>query len=293
MKKIVNIVNEIVKVALLSAIVVFMAMNVDVLQKPKSNESVLNKAPKIVELNEEAKGDFKQRENLLKKIMEHSVSQVFKFPGSVKFQDINFEYKRIFHDHGINIDTEKELEFASMCGQYSAQNAMAIYGPSRPFYGEIAVNNEEKGISGEVWIEFDGEIKKLISLDSTVMLDGDREEFEKLYKANCGDIDNLFMGVFSQYEIGYAALSVKYYLKELDNLSKYPEAKESLSKCTFSGASHDYCIGTEICKREKELDKVIAEFCALKNQVCSVKDKETDCEAKLETAYKAKKSSKK
>lgn len=293
MEKIVKIVIELVKIALLSAIAVFMGMNVGILQKPISSETGLNKPSTTIELSEDSKSDSNQRKIDLRKIMEHSLSQMFKFPGSVRFQDANYEYKRVFHDHGINVAPEKELEFAALCGQYSAQNAMAVYGPVRPFYAEVAVNNEEKGITGDVWLEIDGEIKKLISLDSSIALDGDKDEFEKLYAKNCGNIDSAFMGVFSQYDIGYAALSVKYYLEELGKLSKYPEAKNSLIKCSNSGASHDYCIGSEICQRVKELDENMSEFCSLKKQICAANDKPADCEAKLETAYKAKKSSKK
>lgn len=287
-----KIVIELVKIALLSAIAVFMGMSIGILQQPISSETGLNEPSTTIELSEDSKSDSNQRKTDLRKIMEHSLSQIFKFPGSVRFRDVNYEYKRVFHDHGINVAPEKELEFATLCGQYSAQNAMAVYGPVRPFYAEVAVNNEEKGITGDIWLEIDGEIKKLISLDSSIAIDGDKDEFEKLYAKNCGSIDSAFMGVFSQYDIGYAALSVKYYLEELDKLSKYPEAKKSLTKCSNSGASHDYCIGSEICQRAKELDENMSEFCSLKKQVCTADDKPADCEAKLETAYKAKKSSK-
>ncbi|WP_297893045.1 hypothetical protein [Shewanella sp.] len=284
---------EFIKIALLSVIAIFMGMNIGILQTPISSETGMNKPSEAIELSEDSKSDSNQRETDLRKIMEHSLSQLFKFPGSVRFLDTNYEYRRVFNDHGINIAPEKELEFATLCGQYSAQNAMAVYGPVQPFYAEVAVNNEEKAITGDVWLEIDGEIKKLISLDSSIALDGDKDEFEKLYAKNCGDIGSAFMGVFSQYDIGYAALSVKYYLEELDKLLKYPEAKESLIECSNSDASHDYCIGAEICQRVKELDENMSEFCSIKKQVCSANDKYADCEAKLEAAYKEKKSSKK
>ncbi|MBE0434042.1 hypothetical protein IBX73_11345 [candidate division WOR-3 bacterium] len=281
---------EFAKIVLLLAIAAFMGMSVGVLQKPISNEAELNEPSAEIKVSEDSTNNTEQRKNDLRKIMEHSLSQLFKYPGSVRFQDTNYQYKRLFYEHGINVTPEKELEFATLCGKYSAQNAMAVYGPLRPFYAEVAVNNEEKGITGDVWLEIDGEIKKLISLDSSFSLDGDKEEFEKLYANKCGDANSAFMGVFSQYDIGYAALSVKFYLEELDKLAKYPEAKESLRKCSNSGASHDYCIGAEICQRVKELDENMSEFCSLKKQVCSVDDKQADCEEKLETAYKAKKS---
>jgi len=293
MEKIVKVVIEFIKIALLSAIAILMGMNIGILQTPTSSETGIHKPSEKIELSEDSKSDSSQREADLRKIMEHSLSQLFKFPESVRFRNTNYEYRRVFNDHGINVAPEKELEFATLCGQYSAQNAMAVYGSARPFYAEVTVNNEEKGITGDVWLEIDGEIKKLISLDSSIALDGDKEEFEKLYAKKCGDIRSAFMGVFSQYDIGYAALSVKYYLEELDKLSKYPVAKESLMKCSNSDASHDYCIGAEICQRVKDLDENMSEFCSIKKQVCSGNDEHADCEEKLEAAYKEKKASKK
>ncbi|MDZ7660847.1 hypothetical protein [Thiohalophilus sp.] len=283
---------EFIKIALLSAIVIIMGMNIGILQTPTSSETGY-KSSEEIDLSEDSKSQSNQRETDLRKIMEHSLSQLFKFPESVRFRNTNYEYMRVLNDHGISVAPEKELEFATLCGQYSAQNAMAVYGSARPFYAEVAVNNEEKGITGDVWLEIDGEIKKLISLDSTIALDGDKEEFEELYSKNCGDIRSAFMGVFGQYDIGYTALSVKHYIKELDKLSKYPGAKESLMECSNSDASHDYCIGAEICQRVKELDENMSKFCSIKKQVCSGNDKHADCEAKLEAAYKEKMPSKK
>lgn len=277
---------EFIKIALLSAIAIFMGMRIGIFQAPISSETGIDKPSEAFELSEGSKRDSNQRETDLRKIMEHSLSQIFKFPGSVRFQNTNYEYRRVFNSHGINVAPEKEFEFATLCGQYSAPNAMAVYEPVRPFYAEVAVNNEEKGITGDVWLEIDGEVIKLISLDSSITLDGGKEEFEKLYKRNCGDIGSAFMGVFSQYEIGYAALAVKYYLEELDKLSKYPGAKDSLIECSNSDASNDYCIDAEICQRVKDLDENMSEFCSIKKQVCSSNDKHADCEAKLESAFK-------
>jgi len=263
-----------------------MGVNVGLFQNPLSDNVELKESSVITEPNKDLKTTLQQRENDLRKIMEHSLSQIFKFPGSVKFQDTQFMYNRVFHDHGINITPEKELEFATLCGQYSAQNAMAVYGKKSPFYAEIAVNNEEKGVTGNVWIEIDGEVKTLFSLDSSFTNNGDINEFKKLYAKNCGSADSAFMGIFNQYDIGYKAIAVKNYIEFLNKLSKYPESKNSLKKCSNSGASYDYCIVSEICKRVKDPEKSIGELCILKNKTCTVDDVCSICEEKLKIVRK-------
>lgn len=283
-----KVITEVLKIVLLAAVVILLGMSVGILQKPISSESIFNSTAsdkKSIESN--------QRERDLRKIMEYNLARLFKFPESVKFQNTKFRYERVFHDHGIEVAPGKELEFATLCGQYSAQNAMAVYGPFRPFYGEVAVNNEARGITADLWLKINGKIKKLISLDSVISLDGNEEEFKKLYAKNCGDINIANMGVFSQYKIGYDALAVKYYSKELDKLSKFPEAAESIHKCVTSGASHGYCIGVEQCQRIKELDDDMGKFCSLQKQVCLAGDITSDCESKIEAAYKEKKSTQK
>lgn len=283
-----KIITEFIKIALLAAIFILLGVSTYFLKKPMLSEPIANK-----DTVEEIALEPNQREHDLRKIMEHSLAKLFKFPESVKYQDTEFEYKRVFKDHGITVESEKELEFATLCGQYSVQNAMAVYGSFKPFYAEVAVNNQEKGVTGDLWLKIDGEIKKLISLDSTVSLDGDEEEFKKLYENNCGDMDKSYMGVFSQYNFGYDALSVKFYSEELDKLSKYPDAFESLQVCSNSAASHDYCIGTELCQRLKELDENMSEWCSMQKQVCLANDKPADCESKIKSAYKEKKANQK
>ncbi|WP_143751506.1 hypothetical protein [Marinobacter sp. LV10R520-4] len=284
---------EFVKIALLLAIAIFLSMSIGLLQNPVLGQNELIESSTKIALTEVKKNDANQRGNDLRKIMENSLAQPFNFPSSVIFQDTEYEYKRVFHDHGINILPEKELEFATLCGQYSASNAMAVYGALSPFYAEVSVNNAEKGITGEVWLEIDGKIKRLISLDSSSTLDGDLQEFKKLYAKNCGDINSSFMGKFSKYDIGFKAFFVKNNLEYLNKLSKYPDSKQSLQHCFDSGASGNYCIIAEACLRIKQLNKNTMESCSFRDKVCSVNDTGAECEEKLKTASETKKSSNK
>lgn len=282
-----RMVIELFKVVLLTCMVLLMAIIVGILPNPtavKNHSDNQAVEPDTVSVLQE---DVSQRESDLRKIMEHSLSHIFKFPESVKFQNSNYEYKRVFHNYGIKVAPEKELEYATLCGQYAASNAMGVYGELRPFYAEVAVNNEQKGITGEVWLDIGGEIKTLMTLDSSITVSGEQEEFEKLYSKNCANKDKEYMGAFSEYEDGYKAFSVKYYIDNLEQIKSHSGANESLISCTNTGATLDYCIGSEMCEIEKET----SEYCTFKKQVCLANDTDIICEEKLKLAYKNKKPS--
>lgn len=283
-----EVITELVKIALLLAIAVFLAIGTGIFQKPLSIEPMSSRVSDLKSTTRQ-----NPRKEDLRKIMEHTLSSLFKFPQSVRFQNTKFEYKRLFHDAGVEVDTSKELEMATLCGHYSAQNAMGVYRAFEPFYAEVAVNNEKRGISGELWFSNDGKIQKLYSLDSKILLDGDEKEFKKLYSINCGEIDKAYMGAFSSYEIGYEAIGVKYYAEALDKLSQYPDIAKTLQTCMQAGASSGYCIAIEQCKRSVTLESDMNEFCSLRKEICSDDDSPKICEEKITAVYKEKSSKKK
>ena len=278
--------TEFIKIALLIVIVVILSLpsSTNLSKKSIPGKDIANS-----DEDKELVSEENSRKHDLQKIMEYNLAKLFKFPESVRYENTRFEYKRLFKDNGINIALEKELEFATLCGHYSARNAMGVYGPSAPFYAEVAVSNKEKGITGDLWLEIDGEIKHLTSLDSSVYFDGDRTKFRELYEKNCKDADKAYMGEFIDYDIGYDALGIEQYFDYIDKISKYPGAQQSLKECVEAGALIVYCIGSELCRRPKEPDKVFSEFCAIKTKVCSTNDKPKECESKLKTAFEKKK----
>ncbi|WP_156897028.1 hypothetical protein [Ferrimonas kyonanensis] len=281
---------ETIKILLLLAIAVLIGMGL--LKGQDSSKVNLNKSSLAVKVNEEPTADAKQRENDLRKIMEHRLIHLFKFPENVKFQDTKYHYTRVYQDHGIKVVPEEELEFATLCGQYAAPNAMAVYGAMRPFYAEIAVNNESKGLTSEVWLDIDGDIKKLITSTAPITVDGDRTEFEERYSKYCGDTNTMFMGAFKEYEMGYTALTVKLDLMLMEDLVKHPGAEDSLRKCSSSGASYTFCVNSEYCKQEKQLGKSISEGCEAQHRLCQTLGNDAECEAMLAAANKTEKSTK-
>jgi|GEM_PF-3981567 len=281
-----KVVAEVFKILLLGAITILLMVNVGILEKPKPIKSAQN-----IAIIERSTAKSNQREHDLKKIIEHNLTKFFKFPGAVKFQNTKFDYKLVFKNHNINVEPENELEFSTMCGQYSASNAMGIYGAFEPFYAEIAVDNVEKGITGFIYLKIDGKIKKSLDLDSGLLIDEDEVNFKKLYSKNCGDTDKFYMGVFSEYEFNYDALDVGSFSEALDKLSKFPEATESINKCLETGGTHNYCITVEHCQWDELADN-FKELCAIRKQVCVESDKPRVCELKIDSVYKEKESQK-
>jgi hypothetical protein len=278
-------ITELVKIVLLLIIAVFLGIGSGIFHKP----TTIVPEPNSIS-DTKSSIPKKERKEDLKKIMEHTLSSLFKFPESVRFKNTNLVYKRLFHDAGINVDTSKELELATLCGHYSAQNAMGVYGAFERFYAAVAVNNEKRGISGELWFSNDGSIQKLYSLDSKVPLEGEEDEFNKLFLKNCGDIDKAHMGAFSGYEIGYEAIGVKYYSEALDKLSQYPDLANTIQICMQSGASTDYCIAIEQCQRFETLQNDMKEFCSIQKEICSDNNSPNVCEEKIIAVYKEKNS---
>lgn len=289
-----SVIIELVKIFLLGCIAIFMGMSIEVLPMPFQEKVDKDRHSSGMEIGGELKEDKKERAGDLRTIMEQSVAQLFRFPESIQFQSTNYRYTRVFQDNGINLPDEQEREYAVICGKYAVQNAVAVYSPFRRFYAEVSVNNEEKSIDGEVWLDIDGKIKKLLQLESKTMLDGDEGEFEKLFTMSCRGSEDTFMGVFQDYKEEVSLGSTRGYLKIFQKLSTYPEAKKSLSNCFSSGASRDYCIGAEMCQRIKEFDEdeaVWAESCDFFYEVCSADDSPVVCEKKLQAADIARKSS--
>jgi hypothetical protein len=286
---------EVLKIALLLIIVVLLSINAGVLQNPVAHDlspsQPRNTAATRDRAIEPSAMSPSQRERDLRKILEHSLAKNLKFPESIRFQGTKFQYNRVFGDHEIEVPLEKELERATLCGQYAAQNAMGVYGTYSPFYAEVGVDNSEKQITGDVWFKIDGELKKLLSLDSSVLMSADTEEFDRLYSKNCGQLDRAYMGEFNQYKIGYAALSATYLYEKIDKLSRYPGSLESLQSCLRSSASRDYCVFIEFCQKGRDVEEGMHEMCDLHRTVCLATDKPADCEAKMEVEFKKKKSS--
>jgi hypothetical protein len=284
----VKLITELVKVALLLTIAVLLGFETGIFQKPLSTEPQSSNVSDVQPATQQ-----NSRKEDLRGIMEHALVSLFKFPTSVRFQNTEFEYNRLFHDAGIKVDTSKELEMATLCGQYSAPNAMGVYGAFEPFYAEVSVNNTKRGITGELWFRNDGKIQQLIALDLNYPIDGEEDDFQKLYSKNCGEADKAYMGTFSSYEIGYEAMGVKHYVERIAKLSQYPDVAKTLPICMQTEASFEYCIAIEDCQRSETLESNREKFCSLRKKICSDDDSPKGCETKIMAAYKEKSSKKK
>lgn len=142
-----KIIIDLIKIALLSCIAIFLGMNFATTKKnatPAIEE--INNSSKKVELGDSEK-NLAIRKKDLRKILEHSLVQIFTYPESVKIINAKFTYNRL-NDYGVKVVPEKEVEFATLCGQYTAPTAMALNSAAQPFYGEIGVDNEKKLLKG-------------------------------------------------------------------------------------------------------------------------------------------------
>lgn len=221
----------------------------------------------------------------MRRLMEEPLRNAFKFPESVKFQSVTFRYTPVLQAAGLEVsDIGQELEFAEMCGLYTAKNGLGAYGQLEPFYAQVAVDNREKAITGEVMFESDAEVRVLSNLDSKVALDGNPEAFKGHWKRLCGDADTMNLGMFQGYEVGYGAYGVADVAVNLDQFTSEPSFRAYLSQCTQDQHPLSSCLWYFNCFSSAGSDN---EYCQVARKICSPDDTAKQCEAK-EVAFREK-----
>lgn len=215
----------------------------------------------------------------LRRIMEQPLRAVFKFPESVKFRDVQFRYTPILETAGAQIgDLSQELEFAEMCGLYAAKNGLGAYGRFEPFYTRIAADNTQKALTGMAMFETDGELRKLLSLDTNLTLDGDSDEFEKHWDRLCGSLDSLNLGSFAGYEIGYGAFGISSVAAHIDQITDNSEFRAYLAQCKQDEFPLGSCLWTFSCLSYGTGDP---EACQPMREMCTTSDSAKKCNKKL------------
>jgi hypothetical protein len=195
--------------------------------------------------------DLPPDEHDLQIILENRLASRYDFPDHVKFQNTHFIVQRLFNDAGVEVEPDSEVEFAIYCGDYSAPNAAALYGPYRPFYAEILVNHADRSIDGEFWIDVDGEIKKSISFRSDLLISSRQESFDRRFKKYCGPREGFLVGEYRDYKIGQLA---PYYRENFDKMASdiaKPDAAKKLAECTQSNANLKECYRRQVEKHRQ------------------------------------------
>lgn len=222
----------------------------------------------------------KKRQEEIRKAMEYQLAKVFKFPESVKFKDVEFQYRKIFSSAGIELqDPEQEMEIASECGYFSAQNGLGAYGAYQPFYMSLNIINEKKALTGDVWFRNDGEVKKLISMDSSYPVDGDEEEFENLWGSLCGNLDDQNLGVLSGYDFGYEAIALQFLDDAVKEAVAHPTGRDFLNACLAEGVEAGSCLGQFKCRVAEPGDT--PDYCKQVDDICLQSDSAKACDEKL------------
>ena len=258
---------DVIKIVLLAVISFFLYQNGQELPLvEKESQQIVNKP------SEHKKGSE------LKKIMEHPIRQVFKFPEDVKFSYVVFEEKGVYSDIGINLpDPADDIISAKMCGFYSAKSGMGAYGSPRKFYAIAAIDNRSKDIDGDFWLVNDEEeVKKTLSLTSSYLLSDKKFDFDKNWSDLCGNDKRKFLGKYENYKTESALFYAQYIEESLGyKMKKNKEMLGMVNKCTSKGGELQSCIFSSQCMLDESFSKENKKNCEIVTNVCS--DSEQVC----------------
>ena len=133
-------------------------------------------------------------------IAKYKLSQMYKFPDDIKFEVKNSSYIPFFSSKGFQLpNMNAEIEFAEMCGFFSARNAMGVYGKKELFYSKIVINNFTKDIEGYIIFSTDDAVVESDNFNYDLFKPSDKDKLDLYWSKLCQNSIDEYKGTYLEY----------------------------------------------------------------------------------------------
>lgn len=260
---------EAVKVLTLVTIAGLLAMQTDWARPPVGIDDAPASDPTPPETVRETE------EQVLLRLMDYMLRSPFKFPDAVRVERERIVSGNLLEEAGYWIDDPmEEIRLLAVCGHYAAPNAMNLYGKEEPFLGLAFVDHSEKEFGLKVWFMHDGSWRSIDDFDGFTS-DLFKENGEKLWEANCGDLAKPDLAIFEEFT-HFGVLAEIYFQSSKEKPSR--EDVDFANICQGGELGVRECASMLSCLKEASDEEEWGSVrCALVREVCGRDASFNDC----------------